>query len=127
MKYQGQNTQGDRAGKTIPLKGEGVTCRDRADWDTRNKDRKERRRKRQPLNASGEVAAGKKRVPKLWIPRLTWGSSRGQFGHILLTGRSHRDCQPSRPAVKIDAPQRIMGSLSSTSGSYQPEGTQRSR
>lgn len=42
-----------------------ATRRDREDWDTGNHwDRKERRRKCQPLNVSGEVAAGKKRAPK---------------------------------------------------------------
>lgn len=32
--------------KNNSTQGEGVTCRDRADWDSGNKDRKERRRKR---------------------------------------------------------------------------------
>lgn len=88
-------------------------------------DGEERRRKRQPLKASGEVAAGRKQAPKFWIPRLTGGGRRRQLRGNLWPGRSHSSCLLSRPAVKIDAARSIKGSLSCTSGSYGPEGTLR--
>lgn len=109
--------------RSSSTQSEDVTHRASSGQDTGNQgDREERRRKHQSLNAFWQVATGKKRAPKFWIPRLTGGGLRRQ---TFWPGRSHSYSLLSRPAVRRDDARSIMGSFNSTSDSYGPEGAQR--